>query len=140
MNNWASKLLTLTILGLFSFSLILVEYFQPNKDINLQDLIVQVKELQQTTEDNASDFQIVFSNTITFLNNLASINASITPHTDNNKPENIRIVVKTRTPYLLNHFEPVKKVVFYQLIIPAELTTLYKSHLIPPETPPPIFS
>ena len=85
MNNRASKILTLAILGLFSFSLISLEYFQPNKNNHLQDLTVQVKELQQSTEDNASDFQIVFSNAITTLNDLASVTALIANHTDNNK-------------------------------------------------------
>ena len=140
MNKWALKILTLTILGLFSFSLISLEYFEPEKNNHLQDLIVQVKELQRSTEDKSSNFQIVFSNAISTLNNIASINALITPHTDNNKPEKVRLIVKVRIPYLLTHYDPVKKVVSYQLVLTAERTSLYQSHLISPEKPPPIFS
>ena len=141
MKNWASKILTLTILGVFSLSLISMEYIQPKKTDHLQSLIIQVKELRQTAEDNSSDFQTVFSKTISTLNDIASPNTLVTAHTDeNNKAETIRIIVKTRTPYVLNHHEPVRKIVFYQIVTPTEQTSLYQSHLISPATPPPIFS
>ncbi len=84
MKNWASKILTLTILGVFSLSLISMEYIQPKKTDHLQNLIIQVKELRQTTEDNTSDFQIVFSKAISTLNDIASPNTLITAHTDEN--------------------------------------------------------
>ena len=141
MKNWASKILTLTILGVFSLSLISMEYIQPKKTDHLQSLIIQVKELRQTAEDNSSDFQTVVSKTISTLNDIASPNILVTAHTDENtKAETIRIIVKTRTPYVLNHYEPVRKIVFYQIVTPTEQTSLYQSHLISPETPPPIFS
>ena len=141
MNNWAAKILTLTILGIFSLSLISMEYIQPKKTDHLQSLIIQVKELRQTAEDNSSDFQTVFSKAISTLNDVASSNTLITTHTDeNNKAETIRIIVKTRSPYVLNHDEPVRKIVFYQIVVLTEQTSPYQSHLISPETPPPIFS
>ena len=141
MKNWASKILTLTILGVFSLSLISMEYIQPKKTDHLQSLIIQVKELRQTAEDNSSDFQTVVSKTISTLNDIASPNILVTAHTDENtKAETIRIIVKTRTPYVLNHYEPVRKIVFYQIVTPTEQTSLYQSHLISPATPPPIFS
>lgn len=142
MNNWASKLSTLTILGFFIFSLISLDHFQPKKTNYLQDLIIKVQELEQSTEDNTVDFQIVFSNAISTLQETASLHALITTQTDtdNKTSETVRIIVKTRTPYLLSYYEPARKIEFYQIINPTEQVSLYQSHLIPPETPPPIFS
>ncbi len=142
MNNWATKILTLTIVGFFTFSLISLECFKPKKSNSLEDLIVKVQELEKSTENNTSDFQIVFSNAISTLQNTASLHALITTRTypDNNKPETVRIIVKTRTPYLLSYFQPVRKTEFYQIIPPSEQISLYQSHLTPPEIPPPLFS
>ena len=142
MNNWASKILTLTILGCFTLSLISLEYFHPRKTNNLKDLIITVQEFEKSTDDSTSDFQIVFSNVISTLQDTASVYDLVSPrtHTDNSKPETVRIIVKTRIPYLLSDYEPVRKIEFYQTIIPAEPISLYQSHSVLPEIPPPLVS
>ena len=133
------KLLNITILGIFMFSLISMEQLKFQETNQLQDLITHVKELNKTTQDNSSDFQIVFSDTISILKDISSYH-DVTKSSKKDKPETLLRIVKTRLPYILDNPEPIRKVTIYQDIILVEQNSHYQSHVTFPDVPPPDFS
>ena len=140
MNNWASKILTITILGFFVFSLISMEHFQPKKINNLQSLIAQAQKLEESSEDITADFKSSFCNTITVLQEVAGLQTVVTRHSGTTDSKTINFIVQIKSPFLFDSTHNLSKELYSKSILPIEFQYMYKSHIIPPDTPPPNIS
>ena len=138
MHNRAAKIITLTILGFFMFSLVSMEHFQPQKVTDLQDLIVQAQKLQETSENSRADFNSLFSSTITVLQQVAGLQTVVTTHSDATKSAQVHFAVKIKSPFFFVSTNTFPAKVYSQSIPFITYTNSYKSYIGSPETPPPI--
>ena len=140
MNNWSSKILTITILGFFAFSLVSMEHFEPKKVNNLQSLIAQTQKLEESSEDITADFKSSFYNTITILQEVAGLQTIVTTHSGTTDSKTVNFIVQIKSPFFFHSTHNFSKEFYSKNIPPIEFQYIYKSHIVPPDTPPPNIS
>ena len=140
MNNWTSKILTITILGFFVFSLVSMEHFQPKKVNNLQSLIAQAQKLEESSEDITADFKSSFCKSITVLQEVAGLQTVVTTHSGTTDSKTVHFVVQIKSPFLFHSTHNFSKELYSKNIPPIEFQYIYKSYIVPPDTPPPNIS
>ena len=140
MRNLTPRFFCIIILGFFMLTLVPLVPDQSTKTCNLQTLILQIQELQKASENSNIDFTVVFSNTLSTLKTAAGFQTIISKTSDDNRTATVEIIVQTRIPYLLAAYNLIQKVEQFYKISSIGYPISYQSHIISPETPPPIFS
>lgn len=140
MKVWTPKFFNMMVLGIFVLSLIPLVQIQSNNKNNLQTLIAQVQGLEQSSENANLDFKVIFSDTLSTLQSVAGLRTIISTKSSKPDSQTIYIVVHPRIPYLLLSSYSIQKIEYSQTLSSIQQAVIYQSHIISPETPPPIFS
>jgi len=124
---------------MFLFSIAALPMMHADEKQDLSLAISQIRQLQQTSQQSATDFTIVFAKAISTLQTAAELSRIITKKPTPSDSEKSQRLVSVRLPYALPshfvlHIEDKAK-----QLSDNTWQDIYQSHITSPETPPPLF-